>query len=121
MNIWRPVTINSAIVLLTLLSLFSALTGVMPAAIKPPPFVIYLALVLGIGGLIAVFGLWRLKRWGWLLTIPISVVSSLLAAPGLVVAPPGLGKGVSLGLVVLYARAVVLVVLPASRKAFAAV
>ncbi|GAC1375415.1 MAG: hypothetical protein NVSMB44_43950 [Ktedonobacteraceae bacterium] len=119
MSTQRPVTVTSAIVLLTLLSVFSALAGVMPAAIKPPPFQIYSGLVLGIGGLIAVFGLWSLKRWGWQLTILISVVSSLLAAPGLVLAPPVLGKVVSLGLTVLYALVVVLVVLPASRKAFA--
>jgi uncharacterized membrane protein (DUF2068 family) len=120
MNIQRPVTVIFAIVLLTLLSLFSLTAGVLPEAIKPPPFIIYTALVLGIGGLIAVVGLWKLKRWGLLLTIIVSAVSSLSAAPGLFAAPSVAGKLISLGLVVFYALVVVLVVLPASRKAFAA-
>jgi uncharacterized membrane protein (DUF2068 family) len=120
MNIQRPATVTSATVLLLLLSLFSLSAALLPDAIKPPPFIIYVALVLGVCGLMAGVGLWKLKRWGLLLTIIISAVGSLSAAPGLFAAPSVAGKLISLGLVVLYALVVVLVVLPAARKAFAA-
>ncbi len=118
MNTHRPLTVTIATVLLTLVSLFGLITPVVPH--KPPTIIIALLLVLGVCGLIAVFGLWKLKRWGLLLTSVISALGILM--PGLFLVPPG-GKGivVSVVLAVLYALVLVLVALPATRKAYVAV
>ncbi len=117
MNIHRPLTVSIATVLLTLLSLFGLITPVVPH--KPPTIIIALLLVLGVCGLIAVFGLWKLKRWSLLLTSVISALGILM--PGLFLVPPG-GKGivVSVVLALFYVLVLVLVALPATRKAYAA-
>ena len=119
MNTRRPLTLILAIVLLALLSLFGLYT---PFGPNGPPLVIvlYAFIVGGVGSLIAVFGLWKLKRWGLLLTIIIASLSILVAVPGLWLAPSTSGKAVSVGLIVFYVLVLVLVALPATRKAFAA-
>lgn len=67
-----------------------------------------------------VFGLLRLKRWGLRLSMLFSAVSILAAVPGLFLAPPGVGKAITLGLIVVNALVLVLVTLPVTRKAVAA-
>ena len=119
MNTSRPVTVTLAIVLLTLLSLFSLSTPIQPASIQPPLPVIIWAMVVGVAGLVAVVGLWGLKHWSWLMTGILAAVSSLAAAPGIFAAPDVAGKSISVALIVLYALVFVLVMLPATRAAFA--
>jgi hypothetical protein len=119
MNAKRPATLTIAIILLALLSL-----GNMPAPFEPgvekiPPPVVYGAVVLGIMGLFAVNGLWKLKRWGIVLTIIVSVLNALSAAPGIAAAPNGLLHVLATLYVVLSIVIIVLVVLPATRKAYA--
>jgi uncharacterized membrane protein (DUF2068 family) len=104
---------------LVLLSLFSASALLMPASIQPPPQIAYPALVFGIAGLVAAVGLWQQKRWGWILAIVDATLSMLLAAPGIVLAPDGGPKAVSWALIALYALVLVLLALPATRKAVA--
>ena len=118
MNTSRPLTVTIATVLLTLVSLFNLIELVIPA--KLPPLFVYTIPVLGAGGLMAVFGLWKLKRWGLVLTIVISALSILVSVPGLWLAPGTGGKVISGVLAVLYALVLVLVALPATRKAVAA-
>jgi len=118
MNMSRPAIITTAAVLLLLLSLFSLSTPIQPASIQPPLPVIIWALVVGVAGLVAVVGLWGLKRWSWLMTVILAAVSSLAAAPGIFAAPDVVGKSVSVALVFLYNLVLVLVVLPAARQAF---
>ncbi len=118
MNTKRPLTLILAIVLLALLSLFGLITPFRPG--PPLVIVLYAFIVGGVGGLIAVFGLWKLKRWGLLLTIIIASLSILVAVPGLWLAPSTSGKAVSVGIIVFYALVLVLVALPATRKVVAA-
>ncbi len=117
MNTKRPLTLILALVLLALLSLFGLITPFQPG----PPLVIalYAFIVGGVGGLIAVFGLWKLQRWGLLLTIIIASLSILVAVPGLWLAPSTSGKAVSVGIIVFNVLVLVLVALPATRKAYA--
>ena len=121
MNTPRPVTVTLAIVLLILLSVFALITPFLPVDNKPlliitvPGF-----LVEGIGGLIAVVGLWRLKWWGLWLARVIAALGILLSVPGLFLAPGAGGKVFAVGLIAAKALVLVLVTLPATRQAVAA-
>src|SRR5215210_6814720 len=82
----RPMPVTVAVILLALLSFANVLTTFLPSG-GVPAFVIYLGFVLGVLGLIGAVGLWMLKRWALWLTIVISVLNILSAAPGLAFAP----------------------------------
>src|SRR5215217_3620158 len=113
----RPLPLTVAIILLALLSLANLLSPVMPSE-GVPAFVVYLGVVLGVLGLIGAAGLWMLKRWALWLTIVVSVLNILSAAPGLAFAPtPTLKVLATLG-VVGFALVVVLAVLPGPRRTY---
>src|SRR5215218_6499984 len=113
----RPLPVTVSAVLLTVLSLANLLSPVMPSE-GVPTFVVYLGVVLGVLGLIGALGLWMLKRWALWLTIVVSVLNILSAAPGLAFAPtPTLKVLATIG-VVGFALVVVLAVLPRSRRAY---
>jgi uncharacterized membrane protein (DUF2068 family) len=120
MNTHRPLTVSIATVLLMPLSLFGLITPLVPN--KPPLMIVFYGfIVMGVGGLIAAFGLWKLKRWGLLLTSVLSVLSILVSVPGLWLAPSTGGKVISLVLTIFFVLVLVLVALPATRKAYAPV
>ncbi|GEM_PF-1525060 len=116
MNTPRPTTVTIASVLLLLVSLFDLPT---PWINGPPPPFSYIILGLGVCGLTAVFGLWKLKPWGMWLSIILAVVALIPAILGLIGAPL-VGKVVSALVFVVYALVLVLVMLPATRKAVTA-
>ncbi len=121
MNTQRPLPVIIAIVLMAPLSLLNLAFPLIPIPENgPPAFIIYFSVVLGVAGIVAAVGLWMLKKWSvWLSTI-VSVLNILSAAPGFVFAPtPELFVG-AIVFVVGFALIIVLVVLlPASRRAFA--
>lgn len=126
MNTNRPLTATIAIVLLTLMSVTGLILPLLSLLFSltnppPPPLIVRVdqILVMGVGGLIAVFGLWKLKRWGLVLTSIIAALSLLVAVYGLLVAPTE-GKWPPGVLFVLNALVLVLVALPATRRAYAA-
>ncbi len=124
MNTNRPLTATIAIVLLLLMSvtgLILPLLSLFVSLTNPPPLIVRVdqILVMGVGGLIAVFGLWKLKRWGLVLTSIIAALSLLVAVYGLLVAPTE-GKWPPGVFAVLNALVLVLVALPATRRAYAA-
>jgi len=113
----RPLPVTVAAILLGLFSLTNLLTPFLPME-GVPAFVVYLGVALGVAGLLAAAGLWMLKRWALWLTIVVSVLNILSAAPGLAFAPnAGLRVGATLT-VVGFAVVVLLVVLPNSRRAY---
>ena len=113
----RPQSVTIAAILLALLSVANLLSPVMPSE-GVPAFVIYLGVVLGVLGLIGAGGLWVLKRWALWLTIVVSVINILSAAPGLAFAPtPTLRILATIG-VVGFAVVILLAVLPNSRRAY---
>ncbi len=118
MNTRRPLTVIIAIVLLTLVSLLDLIELVIPARV--PPLFVYTIPVLGVGGLMAVFGLWKMKRWGLLLTSILSALSILWNIPGLFIPRTLGGKAITMGYIAFYILVLALVALPATRKAFAA-
>src|SRR5215472_14326854 len=108
MNTKRPVPLTIASILLALLSLGSL---ALPLFGDTPPLVTSVAIVMGILGLVAAFGLWRLKRWGMMLTIIYSVLQILSGVAGLLTAPNVI-KVLTTVTVVLCIVLIVLVVLP---------
>jgi hypothetical protein len=112
----RPLPVTVAIVLLALGSLANLLAPlILPAEAGA---IIYIIIVLGVLGLVAVGGLWMLKRWALWLTIVISVLNILAAAPGLVFAPDLTARVLATLGVVGFAVVIVLVLLPDSRRAY---
>jgi uncharacterized membrane protein (DUF2068 family) len=112
----RPQTVTIAAILLALLSLANFLAPLMlPAGAGS---VVYLIIVLGVLGLVAAGGLWMLKRWALWLTIVVSVLNILAAAPGLVFATDLSGRVLATIGVVGFALVILLVVLPGSRRAY---
>jgi uncharacterized membrane protein (DUF2068 family) len=93
------------------------LTPVLPME-GVPAFVIYLGVVLGVAGLVAAAGLWMLKRWALWLTIVVSVLNILSAAPGLAFAPNAGLRVAATVTVVGFALVILLVVMPNSRRAY---
>ncbi len=113
----RPLPVSVAVVLLTVLSLANLLSPIMPSE-GVPTFVVYLGVVLGVLGLIGALGLWMLKRWALWLTIVISVLNILSAAPGLAFAPtPTLKVLATIG-VVGFAAVILLAILPGPRRTY---
>jgi len=111
----HPQSVAIAVVLLALLSL--VISPLLPSE-GLPAFVIYSSVVLGVLGLIGAAGLWMLKRWGLWVTIVVSVLNILSAAPGLVFAPSTTLFIFALITVVGFAVVLVLAVLPISRRAY---
>jgi uncharacterized membrane protein (DUF2068 family) len=119
----RPLPVTVAAILLALFSLMN-FPGpwwyLVPGAMEATPmFVIYSGIVLGIVGIVAAVGLWLLKTWSLWLTIVVCVVNILLNVSGLVAALPGGLKAAITVQTIGFVLALVLVVLPTARRAFA--
>ena len=112
----RPQTVTIAAILLTLGSLANFLAPLMLPA--EAGSIVYVILVLGVLGLVGAAGLWMLKRWALWLTIVVSVLNILAAAPGLVFATELSGRLLATIGVVGFALVILLAVLPGSRRAY---
>ena len=110
----RPQTVTIAASLLALLSLANFLAPLMLPAVAGS--IVYLFIVLGVSGLVAAGGLWMLKGWALWLTIVVSVLNILAAAPGLVFATDLLGRVLAMFGVVGSALVILFAVLPGSRR-----
>ena len=115
----RPLPVTVAATLMALISLAGLPGPLVPGSEEVPAVVVYGGIVLGIVGLVAAVGLWMLKNWGFWLTIVVSVLNILSAAPGVAFAP-GAVKIFALIGVVVPALIIVLIVLPSSRDALTA-
>src|SRR5258708_3270159 len=112
----RPGVLTAAAILLGLISLSSFAT---PLLEGPPLPVKVLAVVMGLIGLLAVYGLWKAKRWGMIVAIIVSALNALSAVPRLGFQPqlpPTIGSGVGIAVSVLI---IVLGVLRSARPAYA--
>ena len=118
MNTKRPVPVTVAVVLLALLSVLNFISPLLPT--DYPTIVLFLGGALGVVGLLAAAGLWQMRRWGLLLTIIVSVLNILLAAPGIFAEPHATGKLLAGITTVGIALVIVLVMRSNSRRAFAA-
>ena len=116
----RPVPVTVAAVIQVLFSLLSLPGSLLPGSEGVPAVVLYSVIVQGGVGLVAPAGLWMLKKWGLWLTIIVDALGALSAAPGVVAAPNAALPAAAVAGVVIFALIIVLVVLPTSRRAFAA-
>jgi uncharacterized membrane protein (DUF2068 family) len=120
----RSLPVTVAAILLALFSVMNfpgpwwyAVPGV---AEVTPMFVIYSGILLGIVGLVAAVGLWMMKAWSLWLTIVVCVLNILLNVSGLVMVLPGGLKALIAVQTIGFVLALVLVVLPSTRRALAA-
>jgi uncharacterized membrane protein (DUF2068 family) len=120
----RPLAVSVAAILMALFSLMN-FPGpwwyIVPGAMdETPTFIIYSGIVLGIVGIVAAVGLWIVKKWSLWLTIIVCVINILLSVP----APAMVSSAGLLALIAVqsigFVLVIVLVVLPISRRAFAA-
>ena len=122
----RPQTVTVAAVLLALSSVLFHLAFPLWANAVPrggesvPAIVAFLAVAVGVAGLVGAAGLWMLRKWGIWLAIGVCVLSILDTASGVAGAPNAALRVVAAVTLVVFALVIVLVVLPASRRAFAA-
>ena len=111
----RPPTVNIAVALCLLNILGSLAT--MAAPIPRP--IVYASVAPAVLGLAGAYGVWRLKRWGVVLSVMILVVTAVLAAPGIVFAPSvGLHAFAAVTVIVDLA-AISLLVMRSSRRVYA--
>jgi hypothetical protein len=115
-NTQRPLSVTIAAVLLALISMLNLAFPLFPTE-GIPALVIYSGVALGVIGLVAAAGLWMLRKWSIWLTVMVSVLNILAAAPGVDAAPNGALQAAATATVIVFALIAVLVVLPASRRA----
>ena len=118
MNTQRPLPVAIAVVLLALFSLLNFVSPFLPT--DYPTIVLFLGGALGVVGLLGAASLWQMRRWGLLLTIIVSVLNILLAAPGIFADPHATGKLLAGVTTVGFVLVIMLVVRSNSRRAFAA-
>ncbi len=118
----RPNTIAIAAATLAVTAITSLIEGVAgdlpPGAEAIPQVVIAVSVVTTLLGLVAAYGLWMLRRWGFVLTIIVCVLSIVSAAPGLFIAPNRTLWASAIAGILVYAFILALVLLAPSRHAF---
>ena len=112
----RPLPVTIAAIILALLSLANFLAPLMLPA--EAGSIVYLIIMLGVLGLVAAGGLWMLKGWALWLTVVVSVLNILAAAPGLLFATEFTGRVLATIGVVGFALVILLAVLPGSRRTY---
>jgi uncharacterized membrane protein (DUF2068 family) len=115
MRYQRPAVLTAAIAICVVNSLGNL--ALLPAPIPRP--LVYASGVAALAGLAGVFGLWRLKRWGALVSAAVLALTALLAAPGIVFAPVLPLRVVAAVTVLLDIAGLVLIFQSASRRAYA--
>jgi hypothetical protein len=111
--------VTVAAVLLALFSVLNVLFPFLPTE-GIPAAAVYIGVVAGAAGLVGAAGLWLLRKWGIWITIIVSVLNILDAAPGIALAPNAALQVAATVTVLGFALVLVLVVLPTSRCAFRA-
>ena len=124
MNTQRPLSVTIAAILLALLSVlwnlsFPLWADAIPREEAVPAVIVYVTVVVGVVGLIGAAGLWMLRRWGIWLAIAVCVLNFLDATSGAVGAPNAALQVAAGATAVVIAVIAVLVLLPASRRAYA--
>ena len=115
----RPQTVNVAAILPALFSVLNVLFPFFPVE-GIPAAAVYIGVVAGAAGLVGAASLWLLRKWGIWITIIVSVLNILDAAPGIAFAPYAALQVAATVTVLGFVLVLVLVVIPASRRAFGA-
>lgn len=67
--------------------LFDGADATNKSADQPPFVVIVLGFALGVAGVISSYGVWKVQRWGVVVTIVVNALNFLSAVPGIPFAP----------------------------------
>jgi hypothetical protein len=112
----RPAVLTAAIAICVVNSVGNL------AAFGAPPIprpIAYASLGLALIGVVGAFGLWRVQRWGALLSAGVLVLTAVLAAPGIAFGPILALQVVAALTVLLDIAGIALIFVPASRQAYA--
>mgnify|MGYP006381575969 CR=1 FL=1 len=74
-------------VVFTLPAIFDGADATNKSADSPPFVIMLAAFALGLVGLISSYGVWRVQRWGVVITIVVNALNFLSAIPGIPFAP----------------------------------
>lgn len=113
----RPTTINVAMFLLVLAALLGFVPLPIPGMEDVPKEAVYIGWAAGILGLLAAYGLFKLKKWGLWLGVAIAALDGLAAAPGIFFGPTTEVKMLAGSGVVLRLATVILLLMKSSRSA----
>jgi hypothetical protein len=93
----RPKTYTIAAILQFLYSVYTVAvvipllargaTAADQAADSPPYFILVIAFIVAVLGIVSAYGVWRNQKWGVILTIIVRAIDGLAALPGLLFAP----------------------------------
>ena len=117
----RPTPVTVAVALSLLIVVGNLISPALPSGSgddKVPTFVVVLGVILGVIGILAAVGLWTLRRWGSILTVVISAINLLSAAPGVAFGPYAWIKVLAALTVLVSALIIVLTLLPDARRAY---
>jgi hypothetical protein len=122
----RPKTYTIAAILMLLYSLINIISEIPPLALgapdpgaDAPPFAVtVLSFALAILGVVAAYGVWRMQKWGVVLTIVVAALGILTSLPAIIFAPVPMRFLAGLG-VVWSAAIIVLLLRPAPTTATA--
>ena len=64
---------------------------------QPPYIVLIVEILIGVVGLVAAYGVYRIQRWAVVLTLTVMIVNVLISLPGIPFGPTFLDKAGSLG------------------------
>ncbi len=115
----RPLPVTVGAILLVLFSVLNFLFPFFPIE-GIPAAAVYIGAVEGVVSLVGATGLWLLRKWGLWLSIVVCVLDILDFAPAIFVGPNAALQVAATVMVVVFALIIMLVVLPTSRRAFAA-
>lgn len=87
---------------------------------QPPYAVVVLKLIIGAIGVVAAYGVFRVQRWGIILTLVLMVLNVLGSLPGVAFAPSSISRISSIGTVVV-AGVVIFLLLRRDARALASV
>lgn len=117
----RPPPVTLAVVL-SVIAIIGNLAGLaLPTGDEEAPplaAVILSSIVPAVAGIPAVIGLWLLRRWGFVLTVVVTVLNLLSAMIGVVAAPTVAIQILSAVAVLLTVVILVLVLRPEARRAY---
>jgi hypothetical protein len=115
----QPTAVTVAAALLALFSVLNLLFPLLPME-GIPAAAFYLSVVSGAAGFAGAAGLWLLRGWGFWITVIVSVLNIVDAAQGMAFAPSAALQFAATVTVLGFGIVVVLIMLPTSRRAFAA-
>lgn len=87
---------------------------------QPPYVVLVIEILIGVLGLVAAYGVWRIQRWGVVLTLVVMIVNVLISLPGIPFGPTLVDQASSLGAAIVAGAVIWLLLRRESRAELAA-